>query len=70
MSSCFLGVKKPDDEIFRLALDLTQREPEECLFIDDRGLNVECAARLRLQTLQFRNATQLEKDLRGLGLEF
>lgn len=70
MSSCFLGVKKPDDEIFRLALDLTQREPEECLFIDDRGLNVECAARLRLQTLQFRNATQLEKDLQGLGLEF
>lgn len=24
MSSCFLGVKKPDDEMFRLALDLTQ----------------------------------------------
>jgi putative hydrolase of the HAD superfamily len=70
MSSCFLGVKKPEDEIFRLALDLTQRKPEECLFIDDRELNVECAARLGLQTLHFRSAAQLEKDLHNAGLEF
>ena len=70
MSSCFLGVKKPEDEIFRLALDLTQRKPEECLFIDDRELNVECAARLGLQALLFRNAAQLEKDLHSAGLEF
>ncbi len=70
MSSCFLGVKKPEDEMFRLALDLTQREPEECLFIDDRELNLECAARLRLQTLHFKNASQLEKDLRKLSIKF
>lgn len=70
MSSCFLGVKKPEDEMFSLALDLTQREPEECLFIDDRQINLECAARLRLQTLHFKNARQLEKDLRNLGLKF
>ena len=70
MSSCFLGVKKPEDEMFRLALDLTQRKPEECLFIDDRELNVECAARLGLQALQFKNAAQLEQGLRSAGLEF
>ena len=70
MSSCFLGVKKPEDEIFRLALDLTQRKPEECLFIDDRELNVECAARLGLGTLLFRNAAQFEEDLHDVGLEF
>ncbi|HXH51398.1 MAG TPA: HAD-IA family hydrolase [Terriglobia bacterium] len=70
LSSCFLGVKKPEDEMFRLALDLTQRDPEECLFIDDRELNLECAARLRLQTLHFKDAAQIEKDLRSLGLNF
>jgi putative hydrolase of the HAD superfamily len=70
MSSCFLGVKKPEDEMFRLALDLTQRDPEECLFIDDRELNLECAARLRLQTLHFRNAAQIEKDLQAAGVVF
>lgn len=70
MSSSFLGVKKPEDEMFRLALDLTQREPEECLFIDDRQINLECAARLRLQTLHFKNAQQVEKDLHNLGIKF
>jgi len=70
LSSCFLGVKKPEDEIFRLALDLSQRRPEECLFIDDRELNIECATRCGLQALHFKNATQLEHDLRTAGLEF
>lgn len=70
MSSSFLGVKKPEDEVFHLALDLSQRQPEECLFIDDRELNLECAARLGLGTLQFKNAAQLEKDLRSAGLKF
>lgn len=69
-SSCFLGVKKPDDEIFRLVLDLSQHAPEECIFIDDRKLNLECAGRIGLRTLHFENAAQLEGDLRGAGLEF
>ena len=69
-SSCFLGVKKPDDEIFRLALDLSQHAPEECIFIDDRELNLECAGRSGLRTLHFENAEQLESDLREAGLEF
>lgn len=70
MSSCFLGVKKPEDEMFLLALDLTQRQPEECLFIDDRELNLECAARLGLQTMHFSDAAQIEADLRNAGLKF
>lgn len=70
ISSCFLGVKKPDDEMFRLALDLSQRRPEECVFIDDRELNLECAGRSGLQTLRFHSAAQLESELRDGGVEF
>lgn len=70
MSSSFLGVKKPEDEMFQLALNLSQLEPEECLFIDDRELNLECADRLGLRTLQFKNAAQLDHDLHEDGLEF
>jgi len=69
-SSCYLGVAKPHAEIYRLALDLSQRHPEECVFIDDRSLNLECARRLGLHTIQFLNVEQLESDLRTLGLEF
>jgi putative hydrolase of the HAD superfamily len=68
-TSCYLGVTKPDQQIYRLALDLSQREPEECVFIDDRSLNLECARKLGLHTIQFLNAEQLERDLRTLGVE-
>ena len=69
-SSCYLGVSKPHMEIYQLALDLSQRQPQECVFIDDRSLNFESAHRLGLHTIQFLNAVQMESDLRTLGLEF
>jgi putative hydrolase of the HAD superfamily len=69
-SSCYLGVSKPHAEIYRLALDLSQREPQECVFIDDRSLNLEAARRLGMHTIQFLNAAQMESDLKTLGLEF
>ncbi len=69
-SSCYLGVSKPHAEIYELALDLSQRPPKECVFIDDRALNVETAQHLGLHTIQFLNAQQMENDLRALGVEF
>ena len=35
-SSCFLGLRKPDKAIYRLALQVTQQAPANCIFIDDR----------------------------------
>ena len=69
LSSCFLGVRKPDEAIYRLALRLTQRAPEESLFVDDRGLNLECARGLGMRALQFQNADQLEVELRAASIE-
>lgn len=68
LSSCYLGVRKPDEAIYRRALDITQRKGEECLFIDDRALNLECAAELRMRTIQFKDAAQLERELKGLNI--
>lgn len=67
-SSCFLGVKKPDKAIYRLALQMTQRAPGECVFVDDRPLNLECARALGIRTILFQNAGQLERELRELGI--
>jgi putative hydrolase of the HAD superfamily len=68
-SSCFLGMKKPDEEIYIKALEISQRQGEECVFIDDRALNLDAPKRLGMQTIQFQNAAQLERDLRALGVE-
>ena len=69
-SSCYLGVSKPHPEIYRLVLDISQRRAEECVFVDDRPVNLEGAAWLGLHTIQFLSAGQLENDLRRLGVEF
>jgi len=69
LSSCYLGVRKPDEAIYKLALSITQRTGEECVFIDDRALNLECARELGMHTIQFKNAKQLETELKRLGVE-
>lgn len=68
LSSCFLGVRKPDEPIYKLSLQITQRAPEECVFIDDRGLNVECARRDGMHGIHFENPAQLQAELRKLGI--
>jgi putative hydrolase of the HAD superfamily len=68
VSSCFVGFRKPEKPIYRLALEITQHAPEECCFIDDRALNLESAARLGMHVIQMQNADQLRRDLQALGV--
>jgi putative hydrolase of the HAD superfamily len=67
-SSCFVGLRKPEAGIYRLALDVTQRRPGECVFIDDRAPNLECARELGMHTIQFQNAAQLSQELAANGV--
>src|ERR1700737_745047 len=68
VSSCFVGLRKPEAGIYRLALELTQRPADECCFVDDRALNLEIAAKLGMQTIEMQNVVQLKKDLDKLGV--
>jgi putative hydrolase of the HAD superfamily len=67
-TSCYLGVRKPDEVIYKLALDLTQRAPEECIFIDDREPNLGPARRLGMRAIHFQTPAQLAKDLMHEGV--
>src|SRR5258708_17571170 len=58
-SSCFLGLRKPDEAIYRAVLNIIQRAPEQCVFIDDPEVNLECPPDLRLPTLHFRDPAHL-----------
>lgn len=42
-SSCYLGVRKPEPDIFYKALHILHKKPDECLFIDDRDENFRAA---------------------------
>ena len=69
VSSCFVGLRKPESGIYRLAIETTQMNPEECCFIDDRALNLECAAKLGMRTIQMQNLEQLREELARLGVK-
>jgi putative hydrolase of the HAD superfamily len=68
-SSCFLGMKKPEEAIFRLALAVSQRAPQECVFIDDRPVNLECAGGCGMSVIRYQNAAQVQDDLKRAGVE-
>lgn len=68
VSSCFVGMRKPEVGIYRLAVETTQRPPEECCFIDDRALNLECARQLGMQAIEMQDVGQLRQDLARLGV--
>lgn len=68
-SSCYVHSRKPEEHIFRVALEVTQRPPEECVFIDDRPLNLESPRRLGMGVVHYENPGQLCTELRNLGVE-
>lgn len=68
VSSCLVGLRKPEEGIYRLALDITQQIADECCFIDDRALNLEMARRLGMHTIEMDHVQQLREDLQKLGV--
>jgi putative hydrolase of the HAD superfamily len=68
-SSCYVYARKPDETIFRIALSVTQRSPERCVFIDDRSINVENPRRLGMNVIHYQGASKLLADLQLLGIE-
>ena len=63
-------VMKPDARIYRAALDKARAEAAECVFIDDLAENIEGAAALGIRGIPYRPETDLEQELRTLGLSF
>ncbi len=68
-SSCYVRSRKPEEMIYRVALEVTQRKPAHCLFIDDRPLNLEAPRRLGMNTIHHQNAQQLRAELGKYGVE-
>ena len=69
VSSCFVGLRKPEDGIYRLALEVTQKSPQNCCFIDDRALNLEGARQLGMHTIEMQDVEQLRRELRKLEVQ-
>jgi putative hydrolase of the HAD superfamily len=67
-SSCWVGILKPARRIYEVALAMSQAEPEDSVFIDDRERNLEPARALGMRTIRFTDALRLRQELAALGV--
>ncbi len=68
LSSCYLGMRKPDAVIYQATLDILGRPADRILFIDDRAENVAGAVNAGMQGIHFVGEKKLRTDLATLGV--
>ncbi len=52
VESSKLGMRKPDPRIYRHACDLLGVQPEDCVYLDDLGINLKPARALGMRTIK------------------
>jgi putative hydrolase of the HAD superfamily len=68
LTSCYLGLFKPDEEIYRNALGIVSCSPESAVFIDDLAVNVESARVVGLDGHHFQGLDGLRAFLADRGV--
>ena len=68
LCSGYIRMRKPDPEIYRLALEILQRPATEVIFIDDREKNAAAAAKLGIHAIVYTGSAALRAELTQLGL--
>jgi putative hydrolase of the HAD superfamily len=61
-------MRKPDPNIWHLALDLAQMTPEQCVYVDDRQMFVDVAANLGFTAFQHVDLDSTRRKFEELGL--
>jgi putative hydrolase of the HAD superfamily len=68
ISSCEVGMRKPDPGIFGLAMGIAQVLPEECVYFDDRLMLVQAAQKLGIRSfhhISFSTTKKILEDLKN-----
>jgi putative hydrolase of the HAD superfamily len=66
ISSCHVGMRKPDPGIFHLAMGVAQAQPQECIYFDDRLMLVEAAQKVGIRSFQHEDFETTKKNLENL----
>jgi putative hydrolase of the HAD superfamily len=69
ISSCYVGLRKPDSDIFRLALDVAQVNAEQVLYIENTQMFVQIAKRLGIRGIWHTDYKSTREKMVSFGLE-
>jgi putative hydrolase of the HAD superfamily len=68
VSSCFVHIRKPDADIYRLALDVTQAPAREVVYIENTPMFVKIAEGLGIRSILHTDYKSTARKLASLGL--
>jgi len=68
ISSCFVHLRKPDVNIFQLALDITQARANQVLYIENTPMFVEIAEGLGIRSILHTDYETTRATLASMGL--
>src|SRR5208283_962323 len=68
ISSCFVHVRKPDVDIFRLALDIAQTPAPQVIYIENTPMFVQIAEGLGIRSILHTNYKSTRAKLASFGL--
>ena len=69
ISSCYVHIRKPDVDIFKLALDIAQVQASQAVFIDNTPMFVQIAEGLGIQSILHTDCKSTRAGLSALGLD-
>lgn len=68
ISSSFVHYRKPDEDIYRIALDISQVRPQEVLYLEDREMFVQIAGGMGIRGIIQKSHERTLEELRDYGL--
>lgn len=66
--SSFVHVRKPDTDLYTIALDVAQARPDQVVYLDDRAMFVEVAGSLGIAAFLHVDLETTRRELAALGL--
>jgi putative hydrolase of the HAD superfamily len=68
VSSCFVHLRKPDEDIYRMALDIAQVPPGQVIYIENTPMFLDVARNLGIQGIGHVDYESTKTDLKRAGL--
>jgi putative hydrolase of the HAD superfamily len=70
ISSCYVHYRKPDPDIYKIALDIAQVSPSQVIYIDDRPLFIQVASEMGIEGILHSEFNTTKKALASKGLVY
>ncbi|MBX2933838.1 MAG: HAD hydrolase-like protein [Ferruginibacter sp.] len=70
VSSCYVKIRKPDPDIFRIACDIAHSLPQQTVMIDDRSMFAEVAKTVGITGFQYEGLDSIKEKIKSLVFKY